>query len=130
MSEENVERVRKSLDAYRRGDYAAASAWLAPDVVWEVGQELPADGPAAVRELWERWDNDWEELETVADEILDAGEHVVVAIRYRGRGRGSGVEVSDRQFEVHTFRDGLCVRKVDFTKRTEALNAAGLSRPR
>ena len=106
MSQENVERVRNSLDAYRRGDYDAASEWLAPDVVWEVGQELPAHGPKAVRDLWKRWDTEWEELETVADEILDAGDKVVLAISYRGRGRGSGVEVSDRLFEVHTFRDG------------------------
>jgi ketosteroid isomerase-like protein len=126
MSQENVERVRNSLDAYRRGDYEAASTWLAPDVVWEVGQELPAQGPAAVRDLWKRWDDEWEELETVADEFLDAGDNVVVAIRYRGRGRGSGVEVSDRLFEVHTFRDGECVRKVDFTERSAALQAAGL----
>jgi ketosteroid isomerase-like protein len=127
MSQENVERVRKSLDAYCRGDYVAASACLAPDVVWEVGQELPAHGPAAVQDLWQRWDNEWEELETVADEFLDAGDSVVVTISYRVRGRGSGVEVSDRLFEVHTFRDGECVRKVDFTKRAEALEAAGLS---
>ena len=126
MSQENVERVRNSLDAYRRGDYAAASACLAPDVVWEVGQELPAHGPAAVRDMWERWDSEWEELETVADEFLDAGNNVVVAIRYRGRGRGSGVEVNDRLFEVHTYRDGECVRKVDFMERSEALRAAGL----
>ena len=127
MSQENVERARNTIDAYRRGDYVAASRWLAPDVVWEVGQELPAHGPAAVRELWKRWDNEWEELETVADEILDAGDKVVLAIRYRGRGRGSGIEVSDRLFEVHTFRDGQCVSKVDFANRAEALEAAGLS---
>ena len=127
MSQENVERVRNSLDAYRRGDYDAASACLAPNVVWEVGQELPAHGPEAVRDLWKRWDNEWEELETVADEILDAGDKVVLAMRYRGRGRGSGIEVSDRLFEVHTFRDGQCVSKVDFANRSEALEAAGLS---
>ena len=72
-------------------------------------------------------DSEWEDIETIADEFLDAGDDVVVALRYRGRGRGSGVEVSDRTFEVHTFRDGVCVRKVDFTERSEALQAAGLS---
>jgi ketosteroid isomerase-like protein len=127
MSQENVESVRRSLEAYRRGDYIGGSADLAPDVVWHVGQEQPARGPAAVRDVWKRWDADWQELETVADEFIDAGDAVVVAIHYRGRGRGSGVEVEDRKFEVHTFRDGQCVSKLDFEERSEALNAAGLS---
>ena len=52
-----------AITSRRRGGFA-------PDVVWEVGQELPAHGPAAVRELWKRWDSEWDELETVADEIL------------------------------------------------------------
>jgi ketosteroid isomerase-like protein len=127
MSQENVEDVRRSIEAYLRGDYAAASAYLAPDVVWEVGQELPARGPAAVRDLWKRWDSEWEELETTAEEYIDAGDSVVVAMRYRGRGRVSGVEVNDRQFEVHTFRQRQCVRKVDYRERSDALEAAGLS---
>ena len=126
MSKENVEKVRRCFEAYRRGDYAAGSEWLAPDVIWEIGQELPANGPAAVREMWKRWDSEWEELETFAEEFIDAGDHVVMAVNYRGRGRGSGVEVTDRQFEVHTFRDGQCIRKVDFRERSEALEAAGL----
>ena len=127
MSQENVDATRRSIEAYRRGDYARASAHLAPDVVWTVGQELPAHGPAAVRAMWERWDGEWEQLETVIEEVIDAGDKVLMAVRYRGRGRASGVEVNDRLFEVHTFRDNRCVRKVDFQKRAEALEAAGLS---
>ncbi len=127
MSRENVESVRRCFEAYCRGDYAAASAHLAPDVVWEVGQELPAQGPAAVRDVWARWDREWEEIESVAEELIDAGDHVVMAVHYRGRGRASGIEVNDRLFEVHTFRDGLCVRKIDFRERSEALEAAGLA---
>ena len=126
MSPDNVEIVRRSIEAYRRGDYAGASAYLAPDVEWSVGQELPARGPAAVREMWKRWDGEWEELETVVEDVIDNGDKVVMTVRYRGRGRGSGVEVNDRVFEVHTFRDGQCVRKVDFRERSEALEAAGL----
>ena len=126
MSKENVEAVRASLAAYRRGDYDAASTYLADDVVWEVGQELPARGPAAVRDVWQRWDSDWAELETTAEEFIDAGEAVVVAVRYRGRGRVSGVEVDDLWFEVHTFRGGECIHKVDYRERSEALAAAGL----
>ena len=126
MSHENVESVRNCFEAYCRGDYDAASAYLAPDVVWEVGQELPAHGPAAVRNMWKRWDSEWQELEAVAEELIDAGDHVVMAVRYRGRGRASGVEVNDRQFEVHTFRDGQCVHKTDFRERSDALGAVDL----
>jgi ketosteroid isomerase-like protein len=46
MSQENVEDVRRSLEAYSRGDYIGGSAYLAPDVVWHVGQEPLARGPA------------------------------------------------------------------------------------
>jgi ketosteroid isomerase-like protein len=127
MSQENVDAARRCLEAYTRGDYEEASEYLADDVVWDVGQELPAHGPAEVREVWRRWDAEWEELETVADEIVDAGDRLILAVRYRGRGRLSGVEVNDLLFEVHTLRDGRCIRKVEFPTRAEALAAAGLS---
>jgi ketosteroid isomerase-like protein len=127
MSRENVEAVRGSIEAYRRGDYAAASAYLAPDVVWEVGQEGPARGPAAVQEAWKRWDSEWQELEMVAEELIAVGDNVVVAMRYRGRGRASGAEVVDQLFEVHRFRRRQCVHKTDYRQRSDALEAAGLT---
>jgi ketosteroid isomerase-like protein len=127
MSEENLDAVRRSIDAYRRGDYDAASAYLARDIVWEVGQEAAARGPAAVREAWKRWDSEWEELETIPEELIEVGDNVVVALYYRGRGRASGAEVVARMFEVHTFRQGQCVRKADYRERSKALEAAGLS---
>jgi len=127
MSQENVEAARRCIEAYRSGDYEGALEYLAPDVVWEIGQELPARGPDEVREVWRRWDAEWEELETEADEIVDAGDRLVVAVRYRGRGRVSGVEVDDLIFEVHTLRDGRCIRKIEFPTRAEALEAVGMS---
>ena len=126
MSQENVEAVRRLLETLRRGDLAAALQFLAPDVVWQVGQELPAHGPDAARAMWERWESDWEELETVAEEYIDAGDHVVVAVRCSARGRGSGIKVDDRTFNVYTLRDGKCVRKLEFGVRSDALEAAGL----
>jgi ketosteroid isomerase-like protein len=127
MTQENVEAARRCIEAYRSGDYDGALEYLAPDVVWEIGQELPARGPDEVREVWRRWDAEWEELETEADEIIDAGDRLVVAVRYRGRGRVSGVEVNDLIFEVHTLRDGRCIRKIEFPTRAEALEAVGMS---
>jgi len=127
MSQENVEAVRLSIAAYLRGEWEEATGYLAPNVVWEVGQELPLHGRAAVREMWTRWNDEWERLDMVGEEIIDAGDKVFVAMHYQGRGRLSGVAIDQWVFEVHTFRDGQCVRKVDFATRAEALEAAGLS---
>ena len=127
MSQENVEAVRLSIAAYQEGEWEQATAYLAPDVVWEVGQELPARGPAAVREMWMRWNEDWERLDMIDEEIVDAGDKVFVAMHYLGRGRLGGVAIDQWVFEVHTFRDGQCVSKVDFETRAEALEAVGLS---
>ena len=127
MSQENVEAVRRSIAAYRAGDWEEATAYLAPEAVWEVGQELPARGPAAVREMWSRWNDEWERIDVVGEEIIDAGDKVFVAMHYRGRGRLSGVAIEQWVFEVHTFRQRQCVSKVDFERRADALEAAGLS---
>jgi uncharacterized protein len=122
---ENVEVVRRLFETYSRGDYAEAASCLDPDVVYEVGQEMPALGRAAVRAMWERWDSAWDEMETVPEDFLDVGDHVVVTVHYKARGRGSGIAYDERLFDVYTMRDGLCVRKAEFRDRAEALQAAG-----
>jgi len=126
MSRENVEVVRRLFDTYNRGDYEEAVACLAPDVVYGVGQEVPASGRNEVRAMWDRWETAWEYIRTVPEEFIDAGDHVVVTVRYSGRGRGSGIGYDDRLFDVYTLHDGLCVRKLEFRERSDALEAAGL----
>ena len=127
MSRENVEIVRRLFDSYRRDDPAEALACLAPDVVYQVGQEVPARGRDEVRAMWERWASSWEEIETIPEEFIEAGDHVIVAVHYSGRGRGNGIEFDARTFDVYTLRDGLCVRKLEFNERSGALETAGLS---
>jgi ketosteroid isomerase-like protein len=127
MSQANVEVVKQLFESYRRGDYAQAAACLAPDVVYEVGQELPARGRAEVRAMWERWDGTWDELETVPEEFTDAGDQVLVTVYYSARGRGSGIAYEERLFDVYTFSDGQCVRKREFRERSAAVEAARLA---
>jgi ketosteroid isomerase-like protein len=126
MAQANVEVIRRLFDSYRRGDYAEAAECLAAHIVWEVGEELPARGPEEVRAMWERWDDAWDEQETVPEEFIDAGQHVLVTVHYSARGRGSGIRYEERLFDVYTFSDGECVRKQEFRQRSKALDAAGL----
>ena len=131
MSEENVEVVRKAIayEYYGVGESAEAEAIFDPHVVMNpihVIDEEPSYGPGAMRDDWERWTSAFEELKVTFEEIVDAGDQVVVVAHHQGRGRGSGVEVDARFYEVYTLRDGKVSRVDEYTERAEALEAAGL----
>jgi ketosteroid isomerase-like protein len=127
MSQENVEVVRRYLDLIQQRDLDAALACLAPEVEYEVGQELPMRGRDAVRAMWDRWERDWEDYELLPEEFIDAGDRVLVTVRCSARGRGSGIVVDQRTFDVYRLRGGKCVSKREYQVRTEALGAVGLS---
>ena len=127
MSQENVENVRRAFEAWFRGDSEEALAGLDPDIVYKPAQEEAVRGLDAVQASWERWQASWQEQEVTLEETIDAGDHVIQAIFFRGRGRGSGIEVEGRFFQVLTIKDGKAVRWEEFSDRAEALKAAGLS---
>jgi ketosteroid isomerase-like protein len=132
MSEENVEIVRRAFayEIYGVGDQHEAEAIFDPQVVMNpvhAVDEGPSYGPNAMREDWERWSSAFEELTVTVEEIIDAGDQVVLVAHHQGRGRKSGVEVDARYFEVYTLREGKVSRVDEFAQREEALEAAGLS---
>jgi ketosteroid isomerase-like protein len=61
-----------------------------------------------------------------AEEILDAGDRVIVMIHHRGRGKASGIDVSQRCAMVWTLRDGRAIRMDMYATRKE-LEALGRS---
>ena len=69
----------------------------------------------------EAWDETWDEI----DEIIQVGEMVVAAIRSHGRGRISGMEISQRAFDVFELRGGRIVRLREYLDPHQALEAAG-----
>jgi ketosteroid isomerase-like protein len=134
MSKKNVEIVRRVYDAVARGDSASILALYDPGIELRaapgtLGDRIAGgvyrghDGLRAFdRELREAFEN----IETYCEELIDAGEQVVSASRYRARGRGSGVEVDGPvQFGVWTIRDGKVLRVVWFGSREEALEPPG-----
>jgi ketosteroid isomerase-like protein len=129
MSEENVEVVRKAIayEYHGVGDRAEAEAIFDPDVVLNPIDEGPSHGPDEMRYDWERWASAFEELRVTFEEIMDAGDQVVVVAHHEGRGQGSGIEVDARFYEVYTLREGKVSRVDEYTEREEALEAAGLS---
>jgi ketosteroid isomerase-like protein len=126
MSRENVEIVRRAMEAYVRGDIAGALADTDPDIVWNPNEEPAGRGYDAVLSSLQGWEDTWDDYAMRAEEYLDAGDNVVVTLHFRGRGKASGIEVDTRSYQVHTIREGKIVEMIEFIDRAEALEAAGL----
>jgi ketosteroid isomerase-like protein len=123
MSQANVEIVRRFLNV----DVDEAMTYADPGIVWNPIEELPTRGHDAVRASLAHWKADWDDYEVLPEEFVDSGDRVVATVRLRGRGRGSGVEIDARFYDLYTLRDGKIVRMDQFTERSEALEALGLS---
>ena len=81
----------------------------------------------AIRDNFDRWQSTFDELSVTVEEIIDAGDRVIHSAHWRGQGRGSGIKVDAVYHEVYKLRDGKIIRVDEYTERTEALEAAGLS---
>ena len=111
-----AERVRRSYEAFARGDLDGALAMMDDDIVWHQAQGLPHGGTyhglAAVRAavfdpLDEAW---WDDFEATPSEIVAGEDHVVVLGRYRARAKRTGAALDIPFCHVWRFRDGRAVR--------------------
>ena len=129
MSEENVEIVRRAFayEYYGIGGRAEAEAIFDPHVVMNPTDAAPSEGLHAMRADFERWASAWEDLKVTVEEIIHAGDQVVLVVHHQARGRKSGVEVDTRFYPVYTLRGGKVSRVDEFEEMAEALKAAGLS---
>jgi ketosteroid isomerase-like protein len=130
MSQENVEIVRQCSDALGRRDFDAALKDVAPDCEVDASSNLGEwrgvhRGHDQIRQLWrsffEPWESSWAEL----DEVIDAGDRVVICSTLHLRGR-DGIEVTAKTSFVFTLRDGAITHVEALNERAEALKAVGL----
>jgi ketosteroid isomerase-like protein len=128
MSQENVAMVGLMYDAFLAGDLAAMLAGLDPAIGWRSIEDTEnRHGHEGVAQSIVAWLSMWEQHELEAEEYIDAGEQVVVTTRLRGRGRLSGAVVEDRYFAVWTLRDRRAIAYREYTSKSDALKAVGLS---
>jgi ketosteroid isomerase-like protein len=128
MSQENVEMVRRGLQ-----NVEVFWALLDEYVVWDLRDYPLLDldgvyvGRDAVVKASRHYFGTWHDYRLDAEEFVDAGSTVVVALRERGRGKGSGAPFDKRFAQVWTFSRGRIVRWEVFPNIARALEAAGLS---
>jgi len=130
MSQENVEVVRRSIDAWNRRDLTAWLASFPPDgeIDWSRSRGPLKGVYRGHGELEDLWDAFWSTFDDVQLEtygFVDMGSVVLYSNTSHSRGR-EGIEVLARSTFVNTVEDGqiTCLRM--FQERAEALEAAGL----
>jgi ketosteroid isomerase-like protein len=122
---DNLEVVRDMLEDYLRGDYESALPAFSHDV--EVITSLERfHGRSGVVEEARRWEDMWIDYRFEVDDLVGAGEKVVLLYHQVGRAKGSGVEVEERAGWVYTLEEGKITRVEMFQDGDAALRAAGM----
>src|SRR6266576_2827641 len=97
MSQENVEVVRRAVDAFNQRDLEAFLCCCDPEVVmdWSRSQGVQAriyHGREEVREFWSAFFEAFDRITVSPDEFIECGKHVVVPNRTCFWGR-DGIQV-------------------------------------
>src|SRR6476620_9662955 len=133
MSEENVEIVRRSTDAYNRRDLDGILESWALDAMldWSNARSFDAGvyrGHGEIRAFMEEFFASWDEvrIELVYGPVeVEDGVLIAENVTYM-RGRDA-IEVQARSAWLITIRDGVQTSLTLYQTRHEALEAAGLS---
>ena len=132
MSQENVEMVRRMLDAFANGGLDAMAEYWDPEINWRAAEGAVDDvgemrGPVALRRYIQDWIDTFDHFTVVAEELRDIeGGRVLATQRLNGRAKLSGTETNLRYAAVYTVREGKVVRAREYLSVEEALEAVGL----
>jgi ketosteroid isomerase-like protein len=130
MSQENVELVKATIEAFNGQDEDAFLAAHAPgaEVDFSRGTGPTMHGIYGLDQFLRRtaeFRENWESVRIEPHEFIEAGDLVVVPWTIRAWGR-DGIEVVARPTMAFTIRDGAIQRQVMYQERADALKAVGL----
>ena len=135
MSLTNVELVKRGYaalnEAVKTGDFLPAiQEFCDPEIVLKPSGILPDSGEMRGHQGMLRFitvqTEAFEEFSVEPQEFIEAGDFVVVPIRFGGRARYTGLDVAFEVVHVCTARDSKWTRVDMYLSKAEALNAVGL----
>jgi ketosteroid isomerase-like protein len=133
MSRENVEQVKRSVEAVKRRDIEALLEELDPEVEWSPAFQVSLGGEAkvfrghdGVREMFRGFYEVLDEIHVEYSEIRDLGDRVVAIGRISTRGGGSGVRTDSPFALISDIKGDKTIRIRTYLDPDEALEAAGL----
>jgi len=131
MSQENVEIVKRLMDAFNKRDVDAFAEITTSDFEWTTSMTAVEGeifwGREGIETYFGRMREAWDEFLALADDYRDLGDRVLWLGRLQGRGLGSGVPVSAPLDILFDLRGGKISRVHSYLDHGEALRAAGLA---
>ena len=130
MSDENVEAVRRTMDAYNTRDLRAYFDMLSESVRFRsrfsaMGRVYR--GHDEVRRYFAELDEVWSRYEMRVLRLVPAGRQVAALCHLYAVGRESNLQVEEKSAIVFTVEAGKIVRIDAYPTHAEALEAAGVS---
>jgi len=131
VSQENVELVKRFMDAFNARELETFAAMTTPDFEWTTSMMAVEGevfrGREGIDTYFERMREVWDEFRGLAEDYRDLDDRVLWLGRLEGRGRGSGVPVSTSLDIVFDVRGGGISRMHSYLDHHEALQACGLA---
>jgi ketosteroid isomerase-like protein len=131
MSRENVEIVRRFMEAYNRRDFEGMIELIDPTFEFRsrfVGIESVHRAPEGFPYAYFKMlDEAYDHFEVVLSEFIDAGAAVLTAGHAEWRGKASGLQGETPVLPAFWLRARKVFRAETFTDRAQALEAVGLS---
>jgi ketosteroid isomerase-like protein len=130
VSQENVEIVKRLLDAFNARDVEAFAEITTPDFEWTTSMTAVEGeifwGREGIDTYFARMRDVWDQFLALADNYRDLGDRVLWQGHLEARGLGSGVPITAPLDILYDIRDGKISRMHSYLDHAEALRAAGL----
>jgi ketosteroid isomerase-like protein len=125
-----VEIVRRSVEAFARGDLEAFLEAHHPEVEWRIAADEPYPRTYRGREglrsfaadISEVWSDRFDDL-MVFEDFIDLGDWVVVPWTAHLHGRSSGIPIEVRETYAVRVEEGRIVRVDEYRTKEEAIEA-------
>src|SRR5262245_45410343 len=124
MSQENVEMVKRLVDAFNAKDLARFTELTTPDFEWSPSMVAIEGevfvGREGIESYFGRMRDGWDSFRLEDGEFSDLGDRVMWTGRLEGRGRISGATVSAPLDILYEVRGGKAASMRSFLDRAEA----------
>lgn len=131
MSEQNVNTLRRGLEAFNSEDIERILTFVDPEFEAVVPSELSAEpdsylGHDGIRRYFQTFQDVMDEIRFEPERFWDVGELVVADVRVTAKGKKTAIAVEQRTAQVWKIRHGKAIAVRAYASLPQALASAGL----